>query len=416
MFSVAYLVLTRHWRLILSTTKRITKRQVESIRPASRDIVVWDGELPGFGVRVKPSGVRSYIVQYRNRHGRSRRYTIGQHGTLTAEEARRQARLLLAEAQRGTDPAADRIADLRAENLVDFAERYMAQYAPQTKKLSSIQTDRINLRCHILPALGNLPVAGIAHADVARVYYGMRATPGAANRTLALLSHMMNVAEREGLRPKHSNPCSGLDKFRLRKRERYLTTEELARLGEALAAAERTGTELPGVIAAIRLLLLTGCRLSEILTLRWNEIDFKNACLRLPDSKTGAKVVHLNAPALEVLAGIVGSDDNPYVIAGAKPGTHLVNLRRPWLRLRARAGLEDVRLHDLRHNFASVAVGLGEGLPMIGKLLGHTQAQTTLRYAHLAADPVKGATERIGATIAGMMGNRVAKVTPIRKH
>jgi integrase len=154
--------------------------------------------------------------------------------------------------------------------------------------------------------------------------------------------------------------------------------------------------------------------LSEVLTLEWQHVDFANSCLRLPDSKTGAKIVHLNAPALAVLAGVERQQGSPWVIAGAKAGTHLVNLEKPWRRIRARAGIPDVRLHDLRHSFASVAVGLGEGLPMIGKLLGHTQTQTTARYAHLATDPVKAATERVGAALAGMLSGRAADVVPLK--
>ncbi len=395
---------------------KITKRLVESIKPTDGDIVRWDSELRGYGVRVKPSGVRSYIIQFRNRQGRSRRYTIGQHGPLTAEEARGQARHLLGAVERGGDPAADCHADRKAETLADFAERYMTEHAPGRKKPSSIATDRINLRCHILPALGHLPVPAITSAYVARMYHRMRATPGAANRTLALVSHMMNVAEKEGLRLQSSNPCVGVEKFKLRKRERYLSAAELSRLGDVLSEAERIRTEQPSVITAVRLLLLTGCRLSEILSLRWTQVDFDYACLRLADSKTGAKEVHLNAPALEILAKIERVDANPYVIAGAKPGAHLVNLRRPWLRLRKRADLNDVRIHDLRHSFASVAVGLGEGLPIVGKLLGHTQYRTTQRYAHISVDPAKAATERVGAAIAGMMGNRTGQVVPLRKR
>jgi integrase len=221
------------------------------------------------------------------------------------------------------------------------------------------------------------------------------------------------VAEKWGQRPDGSNPCRHVEKFKERKRERYLSASELLRLGDVLAEAERTRTELPGAIAAIRLLIFTGCRRGEILTLRWEHVDFEKECLRLPDSKTGARTIHLNAPALEILSVVEHQDGNPYVIVGGKPGAHLVNLRKPWQRIRAQAELEDVRLHDLRHSFASVAVGLGESLHMTGKLLGHSQAQTTQRYAHLADDPVKAATKRVGAAISGMMAGKTGEVVPI---
>ena len=393
---------------------KITKRSVESIPITDRDVLRWDTELRGFGVRVKPSGIRSYLVQYRNQHGRSRRLTIGTHGRLTAEEARAEARKLLADGARGCDPAEDRKALRTALTMVEFSERYMTEYAEGKKKPGTLETDRSNLRCHILPALGNLPVASVTKSDVIRLHQSMKDKPGAANRTIQLVSHMLNVAEKWGQRPDGSNPCRHVEKFKERKRERYLSATELLRLGEVLAEAERTRTELPGAIAAIRLLIFTGCRRGEILTLRWEYVNFENECLRLPDSKTGARVVHLNAPALEFLSTIERRDDNPHVIAGGKPGAHLVNLKKPWQRIRKQAGLEDVRLHDIRHSFASVAVGLGESLYMTGKLLGHSQAQTTQRYAHLADDPVKAATERVGAAIAGMMAGKSGKVVPIK--
>jgi integrase len=393
---------------------KVTKRLVEGIKPANRDVLQWDSELRGFGVRVKSSGVRSYLVQYRNQHGRSRRLTIGTHGRLTAEEARAEARRLLADVARGCDPAEDRKALRNALTMSEFSERYMTDYAEGKKKPGTLETDRINLRCHILPALGNLPVASITKSDVVRLHQSMKDTPGAANRTIQLVSHMLNVAEKWGQRPDGSNPCRHVEKFKERKRERYLSASELLRLGEVLADAERTRTELPGAIAAIRLLIFTGCRRGEILTLRWEHVDFEKECLRLPDSKTGARTIHLNAPALEILSVVEHQDGNPYVIVGGKPGAHLVNLRKPWQRIRAQAELEDVRLHDLRHSFASVAVGLGESLHMTGKLLGHSQAQTTQRYAHLADDPVKAATERVGAAISGMMAGKTGEVVPIK--
>lgn len=382
---------------------KITKRLVEGLKPEVRDVFAWDDEMRGFGVRVKPSGVRSYLVQYRNVHGRSKRLTIGAHGRLTAEEARREARSILAEVDKGHDPAETRALARVAPTMADLCDRYLADHADARKKATSADEDRRLIERFIRPQLGKRQVADITRADVGKLHQGLRETPYQANRVLALVSKMMNLAEKWGLRPDGSNPCRHVEKFKEAKRERYLSADELARLGDVLAEGERTATERPSVIAAIRLLVLTGCRVSEILTLQWRHVDVGSACLQLPDSKTGAKTVHLNAPALAVLAAIEREEGSPWVILGAKRGSHLVNLEKPWRCIRTRAGIEDVRLHDLRHSFASVAVGLGEGLPMIGKLLGHTQTQTTARYAHLAADPVKAATERVGAALAGMM-------------
>lgn len=413
---------------------KITKSVVEKLAPGERDVFAWDGELRGFGIRVKPSGMRSYFVQYRNCHGRSKRLTIGLHGRLTAEEARREARLILAEVEKGGDPAEARQTYRNAPTMTDLCDRYLAEHAREHKKASSVAADERNVRNHILPVLGSLKVASVTRADVDRLKRAVkegktarreslgprrtldvRGGPGAANRVLALLSKMMNLAEKWGVRPDGSNPCRHIDKFRENRRERFLSANEMARLAEVLAEAERTATELPSAITAIRLLILTGCRRMEILTLRWEHVDFDGARLRLPDSKTGAKVVHLNAPALAVLAAGDRDEDNPWVVRGVKPDTHLVGLQNSWERIRAKAGLDDVRLHDLRHSFASVAVAMGEGLPMIGKLLGHTQTQTTARYAHLAADPVRAANERIGAAIAGMMAGTSAEVVPLSR-
>ena len=215
---------------------------------------------------------------------------------------------------------------------------------------------------------------------------------------------MFNMAEVWGLRPDGSNPCRHVKRFREEKRERFLSDEEYRRLGETLKEVERDGSETHAAIAAIRLLMLTGCRLSEVQKLRWEHIDLDAGELRLPDTKTGAKTVHLGDPAVAVLRGIHRKDNNPWVIAGRKPDSHLTDLQHPWRRIRARAGLDDVRIHDLRHSFASGGLLVGEGLPIIGKLLGHTQVQTTARYAHLANDPVKSAANRIASRIAEVAG------------
>ena len=215
---------------------------------------------------------------------------------------------------------------------------------------------------------------------------------------------MFNLAELWGLRPDGSNPCRHVKKFKEEKRERYLSADELARLGEVLRECEQEGLETQPTINLYRLLLLTGCRLSEIQTLKWDYVDFENAALHLPDSKSGSKTVHLGPPALKILIGIESIEGNPWVITGKLENTHLQEPQRPWRRIRARAGLDDVRIHDLRHTFASIAVSGGHGLPMIGKLLGHTQVQTTARYAHLATDPVKRAAADVSASIEAALG------------
>lgn len=391
-------------------TGKISKRTVDALKPGEKDGYLWDGgyrdALPGFGVKVTPKGRKVYLIQYRlgGRSGRTRRVTLGTHGNSTADEARSRAKKLLGQVADGKDPAAERDKAKAESTLGAVLEQFLTEHVDTKLKRQSAEAYRRVAKFYILPKLKNRRIAEIERADVARLHHSMRDKPYQANRTLAVLSILFNWCEKHGLRPDGSNPCRHIEKYREYKRERFLSEAELARLGEALGTAEMGETVSPWVAAAIRLLTLTGARMSEILTLKWNEVDFEQQQLRLPDSKTGRKSVYLNAPALEVLASIPRLDGNPYVICGEKTGAHLVNLQKPWRRIRTAAGLDDVRLHDLRHSFASVAAGGGMSLPVIGALLGHSQPQTTQRYAHLSADPLKAASDAVGERIAAAMG------------
>ena len=382
---------------------RITKRTVDALAPGERERVVWDDDLKGFGVRVHPTGRKVYIVKTRWR-GRAVKVTIGPHGAVTPAEARVRAAEIVSDARAGKDPAARNGADAKAPTMRELGRRFLDEYVPAHCKPSTAAEYRRSVELFIDPRIGGQRVPDIQRSDIAALHHDMRATPYQANRTLGVLSKMFNLAELWELRPDGSNPCRHIKRFREEKRERFLSDAEYRRLGETLKRIERDGSETPSAIAAIRLLMLTGCRLSEIQTLRWAHVDLEAGELRLPDTKTGAKVVHLGDPAIAVLRGLPRNDDNPWVITGRKPGSHLTDLQHPWRRIRARAGLNDVRLHDLRHSFASGGLLVGEGLPMIGKLLGHTQVQTTARYAHLANDPLKAAANRIASRIAEISG------------
>lgn len=381
---------------------RLTKRVVEGQTPGSRDIILWDTEVTGFGCKITPAGRRAYFCYYRTHDGLQRRPAIGPHGRLTVQEAREIARGWLAEAAAGGDPSRDRHSARRAPTVAELCKRFLEDHSARRNKPGTAYNYARMIDRFILPQLGHRKVATIVAADIDQLHHSLHATPYQANRVLGLLSKMMNLAERWDYRSANTNPTRHVDRNSEGKRERYLSADEMSRLAATLAQAESDRSETARVIAAIRLLIFTGCRLSEILTLRWEYLDLPRYQLRLPDSKTGAKVVHLNGATVSILRSLERTA-SPWVLPGGKEGGHLVNLQKPWRRLRRRAGLEDLRIHDLRHSFASVAAGLGEGLHMIGKLLGHTQAQTTHRYAHLAADPVRAATERVSGVIVEMM-------------
>lgn len=387
---------------------RISKRTVDAVEAGTADVYLWDDELAGFGLKVTPAGRKVYLVQYRpgGRTARTRRVTLGQHGVLTPEEARVAARRLLGKVASGNDPAADRRAKAEAPTLGGLLDQFLDEHVAAKLKASTAGEYRRLARLYVTASLRRRPVGEVGRPEIAKLHLSLRDKPYQGNRTLALLSKFFNWCERHGLRETGTNPCRHVEKYREEQRDRFLTPAELARLGDALAASTH---ESIYVLAALRLLALTGARLSEILTLRWADVDIDLALIRLPDSKTGKKVIYLSEAALRILVTLPRASGNPYVIVGERTGAHLVNLQRPWRRIRRLARLDDVRIHDLRHSFASVAASGGQSLVIIGKLLGHTQPQTTARYAHLAADPIRAANTTISQQIADALGTGAAK-------
>jgi integrase len=419
---------------------RLTKRTVEAIAHGDSDIFVWDEDLPGFGVKVTTKGRRIYLLQYRYRR-RVYRYTIGRHEVdINAHKARNEAVRLRGLVASGKNPAVERVQDRAAPTIAEFAERYMQEHAIPHKKPSSVATDRRNLDNHLIPLIGRLLMVDVEPADVARLIRDIAAGKtardqktkkkrgrriveggnGVANRVLALLSKMLTLAEVWGLRPRGSNPCRYTAKFKEHKVERFLSNEELGRLGAALAIADRNAfpkrirlkestncssalSEHPSAIAAVRLLLFTGCRVSEILSLKWSQVDLERRLILLPDSKTGAKAVYLSNAAIGVIKGLTPVKGNPYFLPGYRPGKPFLSIRRPWKRICAAAGLRNLRLHDLRHSFASIGASGGLSLPMIGALLGHAQPATTARYAHLAASPIQEAADLVGERLSAAL-------------
>lgn len=380
---------------------KLTKRVVEGVKPAAKDVFVWDSKLPGYGLRVKPSGIRSYVAQYRNAQGRSRRLTIGRHGVLTADEARAEARQVLARAERGKDPAAERLASLRAPTVSELCDRYLSEHVEVHNRSSTQEEFQRIVEKRIRPALGTLKAEGVTRADVTKLHRSMGATPRQANQTLSVLSKMFSLAEAWGLRPDSSNPCRRIKRYPEVTRERFLSEEELSGLGDVLDQAEREQTEMPGVILAIRLLTLSGCRLGEILGLKWEHVDFECGVFHLPDAKAGARTHPVGTLVLALLADMSRSKDQRWVVHGELADKPLSRsrLENAWRRLRKKAtvklwekdeatlalirrlregrkrepvignieaaakrenialfgGLKDVRMHDLRHTVGTYA-------------------------------------------------------------
>ena len=413
-------------------TGKISKRAVDALSPGDKDTYLWDSVLSGFGLKVTPTGGKTYLVQYRlgGRKGRTRRVKIGKHGPLTPDQARQQAKHILGRVAAGHDVAEEQKQSHQSITVRKLCDLYLAEGCA-TKKPSTLLRDRSRIERHIKPLLGKRSVKSITRADVERfmqdVAAGKTATnvktgfrgraivtggKGTARECVVLLGSMFTFAVNRGLRA--ANPAWKVKKYKARKLERFLSPAELARLGDALSTAQQEGGN-PFAVAAIRLLALTGARKSEILTLRWEHVDTERGCLRLPDSKTGAKVIPLGAAALEALSEIPRIEGNPYVLPGLE-GRHFVGLQKAWEHIRKRAGLEDVRLHDLRHSFASVAVSGGDSLYLVGKVLGHKHAGTTERYAHLSDDPVRAVADRTASSIAAAMNGKKegkARVVPL---
>lgn len=388
--------------------KKITKRVVDGLKPGK---LVWDTDLSGFGVRCQRKD-KVYVLKTRV-GGRQRWFSVGKHGApWTADTARDRALVILGQIADRKDPAAIRDAEKVNPTLKKAAEWFMAEHVTAKRKGKTADSYQDLLDRIIIPELGATKIDAVTRSEVARLHHKQRNTPYQANRALAVLSKLFAWAEKQGYRTSTNNPCHGVEKYPEAKRERMLSEDEIGRLGKALAAHKSNDY----AVAAIRLLIFTGARLGEILTLEWDWIDMERGEARLPDSKTGAKTIHLPPPAMAVLAELPRVIDNPYVIVGGVEKSCLVNLQKPWRAIRKTAKLDDVRLHDLRHAFASVAASSGASLHVIGKLLGHSQAQTTHRYAHLAADPVKAAAASVAGKIEAAMSEKPkAEIVPLRK-
>lgn len=411
---------------------RLTKSRVDEAKTAGRVAFVWDSDVKGYGLRVTPAGAKAFVIQYRTQHGTTRRMTIGSYGALTPDEARRIAREKLVEVARGGDPAADRQRKREAADFNALLDSYLADHvvpknAPKTRE----GVERI-LKLYVRPAFGARKVIEIARSDIQRLHASMKDKPRSANLTLSVLSKVFNLAEQWGHRPDHSNPCRGVVRYPEQYRERFLRASEIVALGEALREAETVGLPwkvdvakpkakhlakeenrrtliAPEPLAAIRLLLLTGARRAEIVTLRWEHVDAKAGTIALPGQKGKVRRPH-PAPvaALALLASLDRSKGSPWVLPrSSDPSRHLSPevVESTWQRVRRQAGLEDVRLHDLRHTVGTAASQAGANAFLVRDMLRHKTVAMTSRYVNRDEDPLRDLVDAIGARIdAGLSG------------
>jgi integrase len=402
---------------------------VQNLPTRDRVYIAYDDSLPGFGCRVTPNGARSWVVEYRPHGGgrgvAKRRITLGPTAVLTPDQARQAAGDVLAKVRFGEDAPHDRAVRRESALVSELINEYMREEVRPTRKARTIALYDMYFRRHVRPELGAKRAREVTPNDVAKLHRKIGAkAPVTANRVAALISGLYSWAARTGRVPHDLKPARGVTRYREEGRERFLSSAELERLGDALREAETVGipwtvdesnpkakhvpkknrrTKVsPFATAALRLLLFTGCRLREILNLRWAEFDHDRGLLLLPDSKTGRKPVILSEAAVALLDSLPRAGD--FVIAGKHPEQARRDLKQPWEAIRARAGLGDMRLHDLRHSFAATGAGSNLGLPVIGKLLGHKRAETTSRYAHIAAEPLKTAADAIAAQLAAKLG------------
>ncbi|MCY3829126.1 MAG: tyrosine-type recombinase/integrase [Rhodospirillaceae bacterium] len=387
-------------------TVKLSKRSIDALSVERGDRVFWDRELPGFGVRVHATGRKVFVAQARVPGGLPKRAVIGRCVDMTAEEARKKAAEVVDRIRRGEDPAPPAP---KEPTVADLAARYMDAHVRLNCRPGTLEVVGGLLDRHILPELGGRKLGEVDRSHASALHYRLRDTPAQANQAVGVLSRMFKLAMAWGMTPARPNPCRSVKRYAQHGRERFLTGEEYARLGRVLFEAEAEGPIMASAVAAVRLLLLTGCRRNEILTLRWDDVDRTAGELRLRETKTGPRRVPLTPAVERVLTRIPRAGGNPWVIAGGKAEGRLTRIDPLWNRLRARAGLEDVRLHDLRHSFASQALATGEGLPVIARLLGHRTVMTTVKYAHLARDTERASAAKVGDSIGGDLLSREAE-------
>jgi integrase len=400
-------------------TMKFTKEAIEALQPTpgkNRRENYYDETQPSLAVRVSPTGQKVFYVYYRLKdRGRltpSQAYCLGSFPTTTVQQARNEAIILVGKVKAGEDPAKERKDKKEAVKVAEAAktvaaawDEFYAVHSPNIKPHTKAQYEGI-ARLYIIPELGKMKIDEVTSRDITKLYRTMKDKPYMANRFVAVLSVFFNWCEDEDIdyRPANTNPTRSVKskkkKYEEKKKTDFLTDEQLAAIGPALSALEKSGEVSPLPAAALRLLIFTGMRVMEVLTLKWEYLDLENGLARLPDSKTGAKVVPLSGPAVDVLRNLPRFSD--YVFpSDLSKSKHLEGLRTPWISLCAKAELKDRwRIHDLRHAFASMMVNSGRSLEIIGKVLGHSQPTTTARYAHVGQSPAQEAANLAATKIA----------------
>ena len=369
---------------------KLTNKLIAELPIKDKTYIRWDDEIKGLGIRVNDKGRKSFILKYRvgqSRKSITRKPNIGVFGIMVTDQARRKAKQWLAAAIEGNDPCESN-KDLTT--IKDFCDVYLKHHAEVKKKQSSAIEDKRLMRLQILPHFGKIRVQELTRAMIIKHHQSLSHTPYMANRFLALFSTMMNLAEKWEYRPLNTNPCIHVDRYKEKPRETFLSMQELGRIGSAMRQLK--DVESKYILAAIKMLMLTGCRTGEILNLRWEQIDFQTQKMNLLDTKTGARSIHLSPASIDILHSLPSSEG--YVFKSSIQDKKLTTLRHVWKKICRLAGINDVRVHDLRHTYASYAVSKGYSLPVVSKMLGHADIKTTQRYAHLMDDPVNQAIDK----------------------
>lgn len=376
---------------------KLTKKIIDSAQPiTNKTFYVWDQEIKGFSCQILPSGRKTYYYIYRNAQKKWQRLKIGVHGSITCELARGIAQGWAGDLARGTDPKEYKKKQEEDRNksvsFEEFWKIFTERYIQERHKASTIKGDHHRVKNHILPFFRSKKIADIDQKSILDFKDSLSHIKGNCNKCLSLLSTAFNQAELWGYRAKKSNPCEGVVKHPEKKMERFLTNDELKKLEKTIEIQKVASNSSPYTLAALWMLLYTGCREGEVLTLKWKDVHLDDGYLYLKDSKVGVRTIPLNDKAKQILMSLQKQENNPYVFCGRIVGQHLKETKTTWRKTRTLAGIPDFRIHDLRHSFASFALKKGIDLYTVSKLLGHKNIATTTRYAHLELEHLKKAT------------------------